>query len=82
MLSTNILNKLFVLGEKIGYIRLVMLRRGEQHPMHKLTEKQVNTIRELWRIGHRNVRVLARNNGVSSANIKKIVKNETWTHIN
>jgi hypothetical protein len=59
-----------------------MLRRGEQHPMHKLTEKQVNTIRELWKIGHRNVRVLAKNNGVSPTNIKKIVKNETWTHIN
>lgn len=81
MLSTNILTKLFVLGGKIRYIPVVMLRRGEQHPMHKLTEKQVTTIRELWRVGHRNIRVLARNNGVSSANIKKIVKNETWTHI-
>ncbi len=82
MLSTNILTKLFVLGQNICYIPVVMLRRGEQHPMHKLTEKQVNTIRELWKIGHRNVRVLAKNNGVSPTNIKKIVKNETWTHIN
>lgn len=81
MLLTNVLNKLFVFNNNIFYIKLVMLRRGEQHPMHKLTEKQVNTIRELWKIGHRNVRVLARNNGVSPANIKKIVKNETWTHI-
>ena len=55
--------------------------RGELHPGHKLTEKQVNEIRSLWRIGHRNVKVLARNNGVSSANIKKIVTNKTWTHI-
>lgn len=81
MLSTNILSKLVVLRKKIRYIPIVMLRRGEQHPMHKLTEKQVEIIRELWRVGHRNIRVLARNNGVSPANIKKIVKNETWTHM-
>lgn len=55
--------------------------RGELHPMHKLTEKQVHNIRELWRIGHRNTKVLARNHRVSPANIKKIVNNETWTHI-
>lgn len=58
-----------------------MLRRGESHPMHKLTEDQVNQIRELWKIGHRNVRVLAKNHRVSPANIKRIVKNETWTHL-
>ena len=81
MQLTNILNRLFVLQLEVSYIRPVMLRRGEQHPLHKLTEKQVNTIRELWRVGHRNIRVLARNNGVSQANIKKIVRNETWTHI-
>lgn len=81
MLLTNVLTKLLVFKDKIGYIKLVMLRRGEQHPMHKLTEKQVASIRELWSVGHRNVRVLARNNGVSPANIKKIVKNETWTHL-
>jgi hypothetical protein len=55
--------------------------RGESHPMHKLTEQQVTQIRDLWRIGHRNVKVLARNNGVSQANIKKIVLNQTWRHI-
>ena len=54
---------------------------GELHPMHKLTEVQVMQIRDLWKIGHRNVKVLARNNGVSTTNIKKIVRNETWTHI-
>lgn len=81
MLSTNILSKLFVLQLEVSYIKPVMLRRGEQHPLHKLTEKQVNTIRELWKVGHRNVRVLAKNNGVSPANIKKIVQNETWTHL-
>jgi hypothetical protein len=55
--------------------------RGELHPMHKLTEKEVENIRALWRVGHRNVKVLARNHRVSPANIKKIVTNKTWTHI-
>jgi hypothetical protein len=54
---------------------------GELHPMHKLTEVQVTQIRELWKVGHRNIKVLARNNGVSQANIKKIVTNKTWTHM-
>jgi hypothetical protein len=55
--------------------------KGELHPQHKLTEKQVRMIRKLWEIGHRNIKVLARNNGVSTSNIRKIVNNETWTHI-
>jgi hypothetical protein len=55
--------------------------KGELHPQHKLTEKQVRMIRKLWEIGHRNIKVLAKNNGVSASNIRKIVKNETWTHI-
>lgn len=55
--------------------------RGEMHPGHKLTEKQVYQIRDLWKIGHRNIKVLARNNGVTPANIKKIVQNKTWVHI-
>ena len=46
-------------------LRKSMALRGESHPQHKLTEQQVNTIRKLWKVGHRNVRVLARNNGVS-----------------
>jgi hypothetical protein len=54
---------------------------GEAHPMHKLTEEQVLRIRELWTVGHRNVKVLARNHGVSQANIKKIVTNRTWKHM-
>ena len=58
-----------------------MSLRGESHPQHKLTEVQVRAIRKLWAVGHRNTRVLARNNGVSPANIRKIVKGETWTHI-
>jgi hypothetical protein len=55
--------------------------RGELHPMHKLTEEDVKNIRALWKRGHRNVIVLARNHRVSPSNIKKIVTNKTWTHI-
>tara|TARA_B100001094_G_C17377717_1_gene415419 strand:+ start:284 stop:487 length:204 start_codon:yes stop_codon:yes gene_type:complete len=58
-----------------------MALKGELHPQHKLTENQVRMIRKLWDIGHRNIKVLARNNGVSASNIRKIVKNKTWTHI-
>ena len=58
-----------------------MRLRGESHPQHKLTEGQVKSIRKLWSVGHRNIRVLARNNGVSPGNIRKIVKGETWTHL-
>ncbi len=58
-----------------------MALKGELHPQHKLTENQVRMIRKLWKIGHRNTKVLARNNGVSASNIRKIVKNKTWTHI-
>lgn len=61
--------------------RFRMSLRGESHPAHKLTEEQVKAIRKLWAIGHRNIKVLARNHGVSPANIRKIVKGETWTHI-
>jgi hypothetical protein len=68
-----------VILKKKCYIRRML--KGEAHPMHKLTEKQVLQIRELWKVGHRNVKVLARNNGVSPANIKKIVTNQTWTHM-
>jgi hypothetical protein len=55
--------------------------RGEAHPMHKLTEAQILQIRELYKVGHRNINVIARNYQVSPANIKKIVTNQTWTHM-
>ena len=55
--------------------------RGESHPMHKLTEEQILQIRELYKIGHRNINVIARNYKVSPTNIKKIVTNETWKHM-
>ena len=58
-----------------------MVLRGESHPAPKLTEEQVKYIRWLWNIGHRNIKVLARNNGVSSANIRRIIRNETWTYL-
>jgi hypothetical protein len=79
MQSTKGLNR-FGKSKKKSYIYHMKLV-GELHPMHKLTEVQVTQIRELWKVGHRNIKVLARNNGVSQANIKKIVTNKTWTHM-
>lgn len=55
--------------------------RGERHPCAKLTDEQVLQIRNLWKVGHRNIRVIARNNGVTPSNIQKIVQNKTWTHL-
>jgi acyl CoA:acetate/3-ketoacid CoA transferase alpha subunit len=55
--------------------------KGEQHPNHKLTDGQVEMIRALWKMGHRNLKVIASNNGVSTTNIRKIINREIWTHI-
>jgi DNA-binding MarR family transcriptional regulator len=57
------------------------IRVGESHPSAKLTNQQVISIRDLWNVGHRNIKVMARNFGVSQSNIKKIVENKTWKHI-
>jgi hypothetical protein len=57
------------------------IRVGESHPSAKLTNQQVNSIRDLWKVGHRNIKVMAKNFGVSQSNIKKIVENKTWKHI-
>jgi len=56
--------------------------RGQSHPSAKLTDEQVLVIRKLWSMGHRNIRVIARNNKISPANVMKIVKNQTWQHLN
>jgi hypothetical protein len=58
------------------------IRRGQTHPSAKLTDDQVLNIRKLWSMGHRNIRTIARNNKVSSANVIKIVTNQTWQHLN
>lgn len=58
------------------------IRRGQSHPSAKLTDEQVLNIRKLWKMGHRNIRVIARNNKISSANVVKIVKYKTWQHLN
>jgi DNA-binding MarR family transcriptional regulator len=57
------------------------IRVGESHPSAKLTNQQVISIRDLWNVGHRNIKVMARHFGVSQSNIKKIVENKTWKHI-
>lgn len=54
---------------------------GERHPASKLTNEQVQQIRKLWKIGHRNIRVIARNFNISQANVRKIVEGKTWRHL-
>lgn len=56
--------------------------RGQSHPSAKLTDEQVLMIRELWAMGHRNIKVIARNHNVSPSNVKKIVDKKTWIHLN
>jgi len=58
-----------------------MRRVGEQHPQSKLKNEDIKQIRNLWEVGHRNIRVIARNYGVSTTNIKKIVNGSTWKHL-
>ena len=56
--------------------------RGQSHPSAKLTDEQVLMIRKLWIMGHRNIKVMARNHKVSASNIKKIIDRKTWAHLN
>ena len=56
--------------------------RGQQHPSAKLTDEQVLNIRDLWKMGHRNIKVIARNNKVSPSNVLKIIQRKTWNHLN
>lgn len=58
-----------------------MDNKGSHNPNAKLNDDEVLKIRELWTIGHRNTKVIARTFKVSPANISKIVKRETWSHI-
>jgi hypothetical protein len=58
-----------------------MRLRGEHHPQSKLKNDDIVQIRTLWEVGHRNIKVIARNFGVSTTNIKKIVKGSTWKHL-
>lgn len=54
--------------------------KGEAHPRAKLTNDQVNQIRDLFSKGF-STNVIARNFKVSDWNIKEIVKGKTWKHI-
>jgi len=56
--------------------------RGQQHPSAKLTDEQLLNIRDLWKMGHRNIKVIAQNNKVSPSNVLKIIQRKTWNHLN
>lgn len=53
---------------------------GETHPLSKLTESDVRTIRQLHKAGW-SMNRLAKRFDVTSANISAIVKRKTWTHV-
>lgn len=58
------------------------VRFGETHPAAKLNSEQVLIIRKLWKQGFRNLSVTARHYGVSPSNILKIVRENSWKHLN
>lgn len=66
---------------KIYTFEIVMKNKGSNNPNAKLNDDEVFRIRELWSVGHRNTKVIARTFGISRANVMKIVKRKTWTHI-
>lgn len=54
------------------------LSKGEEHGNHKLTEKQVLNIRELYEHNGHTYRSLGDIFNVSMGNIRKIIKKQTW----
>ena len=55
-------------------------KRGEQHPMAKLSEKDVLKIRKLSEDGL-SLRQIAKMFNIDNTNIEYIVNRKTWTHI-
>ena len=55
-------------------------RRGEKHPMSKLTWKQVDEMRRLYATGEHRQIDLARQYGISTTNTCDIIHNRTWVH--
>lgn len=57
-----------------------VLRKGELHPLSKLTEESVKDIRELAAEGM-NLQLLAIWYKVSHSTIRNVVKKRTWVHV-
>jgi predicted DNA binding protein len=54
--------------------------RGERHPMSRLTEDQVRTIRAAYASGTRQT-VLARMFQISQVTVSAIVRRRLWKHV-
>lgn len=56
------------------------MKRGEQHPAAKLTERQVRDIRAAVAAGEKRA-VIAARFGVSTQTIMRIARGQTWRHV-
>jgi hypothetical protein len=56
-------------------------RRGEKHPLAKLTEKDVRAIRRLWERGGMSVAEIKQRYDVTADTIKMIIRRDTWKHV-
>lgn len=56
-------------------------RRGERHPLAKLTEADVREIRVSYVEGHGSMSELAALYGVDIANIHRIIHRKIWAHV-
>jgi hypothetical protein len=63
--------------------RTGLAQTGEQKPSSKLTERDVNEIRRIYKSGSSEFgsKPLARRYGVSSTTVRKIVKREKWRYV-
>ena len=68
-------------GRQAKGIKLSILKIGELAPMSKLKSCEVEQIRRLFVSGVKTY-LLSKMFNVCSDNIRKIVKNKTWVHIN
>ena len=57
------------------------LPKGEDCSWSKLDEKQISEIREKYKTGGYTYKSLAKEYGVSKANIQQIVTRKTWKHV-
>lgn len=55
--------------------------KGELHPRHKLTEKDVREIRRIYKAGNITQTELGRIYGVSQNRICKIISGHSWAHV-
>lgn len=53
---------------------------GEESHLSKLTEEEVNKIRELYKVGTSH-KTIAKKFNISESNVGAIIRRETWTHI-